>query len=61
VKDAVYAIRTADGKELYRRFLPPHTRSQPAFLGQDHLAFTAMDGGIPVVRILTVPPPAAKH
>jgi hypothetical protein len=61
VKDAVYAIRAADGKELYRRFLPAHARSQPTFLGQDHLAFTAMDGDIPVVKILTVPPREKKR
>ncbi len=59
VKDAVYVIRAADGKELYRRFLPAYARSQPAFLGHDHLAFTAMDGDKPVVRILKVPRRAA--
>lgn len=61
VKDAVYVIRAADGKEVYRRFLTPYARSQPAFLGRDRLAFTAQDGDKPVVRVLKVPPPAAGH
>ena len=61
VKDAVYVIRAADGKEVYRRFLPPYARSQPAFLGRDRLAFTAQDGDKPVVRVLKVPPPAVGH
>jgi len=53
--DTVFVIRTADGAEIYRRYLMPYTRSQLGFLGPDRLAMTAVDNGRASVRVLVVP------
>ncbi len=60
VKDSVYVIRAWDGKEIYRRFLAPYSRSQPVFLGSNHLAFTTIAQGKPTIRVLRIPAKAAK-
>ena len=55
VRDAVFVLRSADGAELYRRYLRPYARSQLAFLGDGHLALTRQDGTRSRVEVLEVP------
>ena len=52
VKNAVYVFRVSDGQEAYRRYLPPHSRSQVVFLRSGYFAY-AEPGG---VRVLKIPP-----
>lgn len=55
VKDAVYVLRTSDGKEVWHRNLPSYTRSSLAFLGGKLFAYTDSDGAHPTVRVLQIP------
>lgn len=54
VKDSVYVLRTADGEEIFRRILPAYTRSNLSFLGNNHLALTAVVSGQARVEVLEV-------
>ncbi|MDH3229904.1 MAG: WD40 repeat domain-containing protein [Alphaproteobacteria bacterium] len=55
VRDAVFALRTADGAEVWRRYFPTYARSHVAFLGSGHLAVTFRGDGAPRVDVLEVP------
>lgn len=55
VKDAVYLVRTSDGKEVWHRNLPTYTRSSLAFLGEKFFAYTDSDGAHSTVRVLQIP------
>jgi len=55
VKDAVYVIRTSDGKEVWHRNLPTFARSSLAFLGEKFFAYTDSDGAHSTVRVLQIP------
>jgi hypothetical protein len=55
VKDAVYVLRTSDGKEVWHRNLPTYTRSSLAFLGEKFFAYTDSDGTHSTVRVLQIP------
>ena len=55
VKDAVYVLRTSDGKEVWHRNLPTYTRSSLAFLGEKFFAYTDSDGAHSIVRVLQIP------
>lgn len=50
VKDSVYVLRTSDGSEVFRRFLPRYSRAQVAFLGVRHLAYSE-NGRTHVLRV----------
>jgi hypothetical protein len=56
VRDSLFAFRTRDGAEVYRRFFGKYTRTRMAFLGNRHLAVTRVDlkqggGWIDLLRI----------
>jgi len=56
LRDSLFAFRTRDGAEVYRRYFDKFTRTRMAFLGARHLAVTRVDlkhggGGIEVLRI----------
>jgi hypothetical protein len=55
IKDAVYVLRTTDGKEVWRRYLPAYTRASLAFLGDKLFAYTDWDGAHATVRVLQIP------
>jgi hypothetical protein len=55
VPDAVYVLRTSDGKEVWRRNLPTYTRSSLAFLGEKFFAYSDSDGAHSTVRVLQIP------
>jgi hypothetical protein len=55
VQDAVYILRTSDGKEVWHRNLPTYTRSSLAFLGEKFFAYTGSDGAHSTVRVLHIP------
>ena len=55
VKDSVYVLKASDGSEIFRRFLPPYSRSHLAFLGADALAMSVIENGRSVVRVLHAP------
>ena len=55
VKDAVYVLRTSDGKEVWHRNLPTYTRSSLAFIGEKFFAYTDSDGAHSTVRVLQMP------
>ena len=55
VDDAVYVLRVADGAEIYRRYLPPYSRTQLAFLGPHYLAMTRNEAGESRVDVLRIP------
>ena len=55
VDDSVYVLRVADGAEIYRRYLPPYSRTQLAFLGPHYLAMTRHEAGESRVDVLRVP------
>lgn len=54
IKDAVYVLRTSDGQEVWRRYLPTYARSSVAFLGDEFFAYTDWDGAHATVRVLKV-------
>jgi hypothetical protein len=43
VRDSLFAFRTRDGAEVYRRYFGKYTRTRMAFLGARHLAVTRVD------------------
>jgi hypothetical protein len=53
VKDTVTVVRTADGREVFRRNLPQFSRTNVTFVGQDYFAFS--DPG--ATHVLRVPRP----
>jgi hypothetical protein len=55
VQDAVYVLRTSDGKEVWHRNLPTFARSSPAFLGEKFFVYTDLDGAHSTVRVLQIP------
>ena len=55
VNDAVYVLRTSDGKEVWHRNLPTYTRSSLAFLGEKFFAYTDSDGAHSTVHVLQIP------
>ncbi len=55
IKDAVYVLRTSDGKEVWRRYLPTYARSSVVFLGDMFFAYTDWDGAHIAVRVLQIP------
>ncbi len=55
VQDAVYVLRTSDGKEVWHRNLPTYTRSALAFLGEKFFAYTDSDGAHSTVCVLQIP------
>jgi hypothetical protein len=55
VSDSVYVIRTSDGSEVFRRYLPPLAQSRVQFLGPEFLAYTDLDGSDELVRVVKVP------
>jgi hypothetical protein len=55
VQDAVYVLRTSDGKEVWHRNLPTFARSSLAFLGEKFLVYTDLDGAHSTVRVLQIP------
>ncbi len=57
VQDSVYVLKTADGAEIFRRFLAPYSRSYLAFLGADGLAMSGIENGRSVLRVLQAPAP----
>jgi len=57
VEDSVRVVRVADGKEVWRRYMPRYTRSQVAFLGSDHLAITLVHDADVRIDVLEVPAP----
>jgi hypothetical protein len=50
-EDAVYVLSATDGHEVFRKYLPPFTRSPVAFLNGGFLAYSDLTG----VRVLRVP------
>jgi hypothetical protein len=50
-RDAVYVLSAAGGREVFRKYLPPYSRSPVAFLDGGFLAFSDPSG----VRVLRVP------
>jgi hypothetical protein len=56
VPDAVYVLRTSDGAELFRRFLPRYARSAVAFPARDLFAYTEWDGAHAELVVLRVDP-----
>jgi len=55
IKDAVYVLRTSDGAEVWRRYLPAYARSSVQFLGNQYFAYTDWDGVHASVRVLSLP------
>ena len=55
VRDAVYVLRTSDGREVWHRNLPRYARSSLAFLGEKLFAYTDYDGTHSTVRVLQIP------
>jgi hypothetical protein len=55
VQDAVYVLRTSDGKKVWHRNLPTYTRSSLAFLGEKFFVYTDSDGAHSTVRVLQIP------
>ena len=63
VRDSVFALRTRDGAEVYRRFFRKYTRARMTFLGTHHLAVTRadLDQGGGWIEVLQVPPAATAE
>jgi hypothetical protein len=57
IPDSVYVLRTSDGSEVFRRYLPTYSRSQVAFFGDGHFAYT--EGGPSDVRVRVLKLPAS--
>jgi hypothetical protein len=57
IRDSLFALRTRDGAEVYRRFFRKYTRTRMAFLGPRHLAVTRadLDRGGGWIEVLEVP------
>jgi len=50
VRDAVFIINAADGREVFRRFLPKYSRTNVVFLGSEYFAYSDANT-VHVVRI----------
>ena len=50
-QDAVYVLSSADGREVFRKYLPPYSRSPVAFVDGGFLAYSELGG----VRLLRIP------
>ncbi len=61
VRDSLFALRTRDGTEVYRRYFRKYTRTRMAFLGARHLAVTRadLDKGGGWIEVLRIPPAVA--
>ncbi len=55
VKDSVYVLQAADGREIFRRQYARYTGSIPVFLGDGHLAMTVPEDGRVRIEVLRVP------
>jgi hypothetical protein len=55
VRDAVYVLRTSDGAEVWRRYMPPYMRSSVTFLGDKFFAYTEWNGIQDSARVLRIP------
>jgi len=55
VRDTVLVLRTDTGAAVFRKTLPRYSRSQVAFLGDGHFAYTNVDGARATVHVLTLP------
>jgi hypothetical protein len=55
IRDSVFVLRTSDGVEVFRRYLPTYTRSRVAFLGDSRFAFDDRKGEHFGVRVLEIP------
>jgi hypothetical protein len=55
VPDAVIVLRTADGAEVFRRYLPRYARAGVAFLGAGFFAYTDVEDGRSRLIVLRVP------
>jgi hypothetical protein len=52
IKDTVLALRTSDGSEVFRKALPSYARSQVAFIGDAHFAYSDVEGTRSRTRVL---------
>ncbi len=57
IRDSVFVLRTEDGAEVFRRYLPTYARSRVAFLGDSRLAFDDQERGRFGVRVLRISAP----
>jgi hypothetical protein len=55
IPDTVLVRRTSDGAEVFRRTLPAYARSEVAFLGEHHFAYTGIAGSTATTRVLRLP------
>ena len=55
IPDTVLVRRTSDGAEVFRKTLPAYARSEVAFLGERHFAYTGIAGSTATTRVLTLP------
>jgi hypothetical protein len=51
VRDVVVVLRTSDGNEVFRRFLPKYSRTNVAFIGRDFFAYSDAGGSTHVLRL----------
>jgi hypothetical protein len=54
IRDTVLVVRATDGSDVFRRSLPPYTRSQVAFLGEDFFAYSEIVDGRGRTRLLRI-------
>jgi hypothetical protein len=55
IRDSVYVLRASNGAAVFCRYLPTYTRSEVAFLGNSHFAYTEWNGAQSQVRVLQLP------
>jgi len=55
IPDTVLVLRTSDGAEVFRKTLRSYARSEVAFLGEHHFAYTGIAGSTATTRVLTLP------
>jgi hypothetical protein len=55
IPDTVLVRRTSDGAEVFRKTLPAYARSEVAFLGEHHFAYTGIAGSTATTRVLKLP------
>jgi hypothetical protein len=55
IRDSVFVLRTSDGVEVFRRYLPTYARSRVAFLGSFRFALDDREGERFGVRVLQIP------
>jgi hypothetical protein len=54
IQDAVFVFRASNGMEVFRRYLPQHTRTPVQFLGGRYLAMSTNDNGKSQVVVMQV-------